>query len=718
MYQQLINRIRITLLIECFATSAIGLVIFIVFLFDDLIEAVANTIVHSSLIVMGGLIFTGTTQIVCNERWLKPISRFLGGIDSPDRSASPAAAEKPSRLPLLLLRAIALITTLIAAFFVIFWGYSMVTAVKMVLICSGGGAVLAGVLYLFSIMDRSPASRPPAEQALRASLSFPLKSAGLSFSMWVFFAVYVFFAARIILNWELTMCTYIGLGAASSGLMAFCIQYFLFKSTLARLLYPILSEYIPVGTDIETFLSIRRKMIASFLSIIVFLLTFTGVLTHYRVTELLKPQMEVETVRAENPLPWESEETHVEPPAPARNPLSRFLIHFLIIGSLAFATSILASVLIANDLSRPVNDLLKVVRRMADGKLARETPIFSEDEIGLLTSTFQRLAAGLHGISRQTAQIAEGDLSLRVEARGDLADSFNRMVDNLGALASRIKEASLMLSTSSSEILASAKEQETGITQQAASITETMATMEELSVTSRQIADNAESVVSVAEETLQAAEEGRQTLIESRKGMDEIRQNTQSIADRILRLNEKSKEIGAIVEMIDEIADKTDLLALNAALEGTKAGEAGKGFSLVAAEMRRLAENVVEMTKEIRRTIREIQDATNSAVMTTESGLKTTEAGVGLMRQTEDSLERIFNRIKNTSEAARQISSATQQQRSGTEQVVSALEEVDKVSKEAIRGTRETTQSAAALAELSEELQKLVARFKVSGEEG
>lgn len=377
---------------------------------------------------------------------------------------------------------------------------------------------------------------------------------------------------------------------------------------------------------------------------------------------------------------------------------------------------ILAGIMIALVLARviisPITNMADIASAISEGNLAQSIQTVSQDEIGKLAQAFRKMITSLNDLASQARMIAEGDLSRRVETRGDLANSFNLMVDNLGALVKRIKEASFQVSTSASEILASAREQESGSTEQAASINETMATMEELSSTSRQIAENAESVARVADETLRAAEEGRKTLSESRQGMEEIRKNTQSIADRILRLNEKSKEIGAIVEIIDEIADKTDLLALNAALEGTKAGEAGKGFSLVAAEMRRLAESVVESTKEIKRIIREIQEATNSAVMTTEAGLKTTELGTDMMKRTEGSLERIFTRIRETTDAAKQISFATQQQRSGTEQVVAALDEVSKVSKETIAGNIQATQSATELAQLADELKVLVDAFK------
>ena len=704
-YPQLINRVRITLLTECFATSAIGLTIFIVFLFDDLIHAIAKDIIRTSGLVTVGLLCTGATQIIFNERWLRPIIGFF----TRGEGGSPAGAESRTRLPWLLFRLVAVICILMAAFFVIFWGYSLTVGLKLITVCLGMGALLSLVVYILtSSRDSAPVSSPRPEEALRAGLIFPLKSAGLSLFLWTAFAVYIGWTARVFLRWDINICVYMALGAASSGVMAFCIQYLFFKATLNRHILPVLLRQIPAGMNMRMPMTIRRKMLFSFIAIIIFLLTFTGVLTHYRVTELFRAQMaQRQTVLAGGP--------EKVPAEPDQDPIRRFLAHFLIIATIAFSVSILASILLANDLSRPVKGLLQVVDRMRRGRLEQEIPIISEDEIGVLVSAFQELALNLNVIGREAHQIAEGDLTRRVEAEGDLADSFNLMVDNLGVLVKRIKEASFQVSTSASEILGSARELESGSSEQAASINETMTTIEELSSTSRQIAGSAEAVARVADETLRAAEEGRKTLSESRQGMEEIQTHTQSIADRIFKLNGKSKEIGVIVDLIDNVASKTHLLALNAALEGSRAGEAGRGFSLVAEEMRRLAVSVVESTKEIKRIIREIQEAADLAVQTTEAGLQTTDLGREMMRRTEGSLERILGRIRETTEAAKQISFATQQQRSGMEQVVLALDEVSKVSKESIAGNKHATQSASDLAQLSEELRGLVGKFKVSG---
>ena len=691
---------------ECFGTSAAGAIIFIGLLVKDLFQEVAQNVIGTCAWVMAGLSVTGTLQIVFNERWLKPVIRFLEEGERPEPAALlPGSSSRKSSATLIFMAVLLVILVGAVVSFYLFFHLAPAVLLKLSGICLAGGLILTLIFHFLVLGSRAGGVRPQGREVLQSLLVFPLKSAGLSAALWLAFAVYGFVGFRYFLGWRMDLSVYLLLAVSASGIMAFCLQYFLFKATITRHVLPLVSPRIPEGGEIEMVLSIRRKMLISFGSIIVFVLIFTGVLTHYRVSQILGPAPSL--IRTEAP----GEEK--APPPDRRGPLARFLGHFLIISSLALAISLLASILIANDLSRPLRVLLATARRMERGDLSLQDPLYSEDEIGLLASAHKRLSQGLHAVAEETNQIAQGDLSRRVGGQGDLAKGFNQMVDNLGALVKRIKEASLQVSTSASEILASAREQESGSAEQAASINETMATMEELSSTSRQIADNAESVARVADDTLRAAEEGRKTLSESRQGMEEIRENTQSIADRILRLNEKSKDISVIVDMIDKIADKTDLLALNAALEGSKAGEAGKGFSLVAAEMRKLAVSVVESTKEIKRIIGEIQEAAAAAVQTTEAGLKTTEQGTEMMKRTEGSLERIFTRIRETTDAAKQISFATQQQRSGTEQVVAALDEVSKVSKETIAGNKQATQSATDLAHLSDELRGLVGKFKV-----
>ena len=257
MYQQVINRVRLLLLTECFGASALGLLIFVVFLFDDLVEALAGDVVKASAVIMGGLIFTGTVQILFNERWLRPIARFLSQVEAGRKDQSPGPGRDVSRIPFLLFRALFVIVLLIAVFFVIFFQYPLGTALKLAGVCWAGSALICGILYLFLAWSESKsAASLRAEEALQASLSFPLKSAGLSALLWVTFAVYISVGARVFLGFRTSMCIYLLLGASSSGVMAFCIQYFLFKLTLSRLIFPLLSANVPPGVEVGMFLSL------------------------------------------------------------------------------------------------------------------------------------------------------------------------------------------------------------------------------------------------------------------------------------------------------------------------------------------------------------------------------------------------------------------------------------------------------------------------------
>ncbi|MFN7135840.1 MAG: methyl-accepting chemotaxis protein, partial [Myxococcales bacterium] len=162
----------------------------------------------------------------------------------------------------------------------------------------------------------------------------------------------------------------------------------------------------------------------------------------------------------------------------------------------------------------------------------------------------------------------------------------------------------------------------------------------------------------------------------------------------------------------DEIADRSDLLALNAALEGSRAGEAGKGFSIVAAEMRRLAENVMESTKEIKTLIQEIREATHAAAGAADASRKATEEGERLGSVAAQAVEGILAGVQETSDAARVINLATQQQRTATEQVVTSMAEIEDVTRQTTQASRQATGAASELTQLAGRLAELIKRFR------
>ncbi|MDH4140944.1 MAG: methyl-accepting chemotaxis protein, partial [Coriobacteriia bacterium] len=216
----------------------------------------------------------------------------------------------------------------------------------------------------------------------------------------------------------------------------------------------------------------------------------------------------------------------------------------------------------------------------------------------------RRFMTPLALLAESVRAACQGEIGRKVEVGsndefGVLAASYNQMLDLIVYLIRQTQESSRRLAQSSSDILSATEQQASGSSDQAASISQTTATMEELASTYRQIAENADQVVRLAEASLTSAETGQEAVTTTLTAMDEITIRTQASANRILVLGERSQQIGQVLAIINGIADQTKILALNAAIEAARAGEAGKGFSVVAAEIRKLAESVVESTSEI-----------------------------------------------------------------------------------------------------------------------
>jgi methyl-accepting chemotaxis protein len=281
---------------------------------------------------------------------------------------------------------------------------------------------------------------------------------------------------------------------------------------------------------------------------------------------------------------------------------------------------------------------------------------------------------------------------------------LSRVFESVASLHQRTRDAYDRLSTLSSEILAATEQQASGAAQQAAAVAETSATVEELAQTSRQIADNSKAVARVAERTLAGAEEGMTTVADTIVGIEEIRDTTLQASDRILALGERSQEIGRVLGIIDEIAEQTKILALNAAIEAARAGGAGKGFSVVAEEIRLLADSVTESTQEIDQVVREIQTTSSSLVMTTERASNKVEEGKELAAKTDDALHRIIGDVEQTTDSAKQISMATQQQRTASEQVVVSMKEISRVSQQAADTARQIRSVITELARMTDSL--------------
>jgi methyl-accepting chemotaxis protein len=262
--------------------------------------------------------------------------------------------------------------------------------------------------------------------------------------------------------------------------------------------------------------------------------------------------------------------------------------------------------------------------------------------------------------------------------------------------------------SSSAELQTSAKQQASGLRQQATAMAEITTTISELLATSRQIALSAQKVSQIAREAAGSARSGDETVSRAHTSISTIQRQVELIVNHMLELGRKSQQIGSVLEIVSELAEQTNILAINATIEATGAGESGRRFAVVADEIRKLADRVAGSTKEIRALIDEVRSAVNTTVMATETGSKTVEAGSRQFGEVALSLRAISGLVGMTSEAAREIELSTQQQSTAVEQVNVAIASVTQGSRETETSATQTLQTASQLATLSRDLLRVV----------
>ena len=276
------------------------------------------------------------------------------------------------------------------------------------------------------------------------------------------------------------------------------------------------------------------------------------------------------------------------------------------------------------------------------------------------------------------------------------------------SLTSQIGVAVQHMQSSSSELQAASNQQATGAKEQSTAMNEITTTMRELLATSKQIAESAQRVSHIAEETAKGARSGEQTVSKANDSIGGIKRQVDLIVTHMLDLGKKSQQIGGILEIINELAEQTNILAINATIEAAGAGESGKRFAVVADEIRKLADRVGGSTKEINGLIDEIRAAVNTTVMTTEGGTKAVDAGARQFFDVATAFRQIVSLVSTTTEAAREIELSTKQQSTAVEQINIAVSNVAQATRETEASSSQTLQTASELTNLSRDLMRLV----------
>lgn len=420
----------------------------------------------------------------------------------------------------------------------------------------------------------------------------------------------------------------------------------------------------------------------------------------------------------------------------ALRPIAAAQRNALLIGAVAILLAGVLAFLFTRQLLGQVNKISDLFQSIRQGDYRARVPVLTQDELGRMADSLNtmlddtlsliqtreernNIEASIMRLLDEVSGVAEGDLTARAEVTDDLtgaiADSFNMMITELREIIQNVQQATLQVSSSANEIQATAEHLADGSESQAAQIIDTSAAIDEMSVSIQQVSENATTSAGVSRQALNNAQRGTRAVQNTISGMQRIQEQVQETAKRIRRLGESSEEIGKIVELIEDIADNTAILALNASIQASMAGEAGSGFAVVAEEVEQLAEQATEATKQIGSLIRTIQSETLEAVQAMEVTTQEVVSGSQLANEAGSALTEIETVSRQLSELIQSISLASQQQARGSETIARAMSEIAEVTQQTAAGTKQAAVSINNLTLLADELRGSVSRFRLSG---
>ena len=390
----------------------------------------------------------------------------------------------------------------------------------------------------------------------------------------------------------------------------------------------------------------------------------------------------------------------------------------------------------AESLRTKVDILLDVVSRAARGDLTGQVRFGGEDAIGELAQVIQIMINNLRLLLKEkhdtledlqrrvdrilgvVTKAAEGDLTGRLELKGDdaigrLAVGVQSMIENLSQLVSQVQASGIQVTSSATEMAATAKEQTATVAQQAASVNEIASTSAQISATARGLFETMNEVANLSERTTNVAEHGQEGLHEMEETMRRVVEVSSAIATKLETLREKAASINTVVTTITKVADQTNLLSLNAAIEAEKAGEHGLGFAVVATEIRRLADQTAVASYDIEQLVQKMQLAVSASVMGVEKFSAEVRNSAEEVHKVSAQLTRIIEQIRDLTPRFESVREGMQFQTQGAEQIKQSILSLNESAQQTVASLRHSTAALDRLNDAAQVLQRGVSRFKV-----
>ncbi len=368
-------------------------------------------------------------------------------------------------------------------------------------------------------------------------------------------------------------------------------------------------------------------------------------------------------------------------------------------------------------LSAPIRKMAAAANGIAVGDLNQDVKVDSNDEIGDLATAFHGQIDYLKSLAHAAERIAASDLTVVVQPKSDkdvLGNSFKTMTANLTGVIRQLGENARELVSAATEIASSSEQMSKGAKDQSDQVNQVSTAVEEMTATIVESSKNAGEASTASKNAATTATSGGQIVNESIQAMQKIASTVRQSADSIAKLATSADQIGEIIGVIDDIADQTNLLALNAAIEAARAGEQGRGFAVVADEVRKLAERTGKATGEITDMIKGIQKETEEAVNSMESGIQVVDKGRELSDQAGSSLTEIVTMAQRVTEMIQQMATAADEQSAAAEQIAKNIEHISGVTRETATGAGQSAAAAEELSRQADSLQEMVKKFKVN----